>query len=101
VRDRRLVAVHPVSAGSSDDPRWTRPWSPEYREARRNELDPDRTHAGVGPREHQAQVTAVFDSGSTPVTSTVPGRIFHDVVLQAALPIGHTMIKGVTSWTVM
>jgi RHS repeat-associated protein len=47
------------------------------------------------PGEHPFEIAAVFRDDGPPVSSSATGRIVHEIVINASLPLGHTMIKGV------
>ncbi len=47
------------------------------------------------PGEHPFEIAAVFREDAPPVSSSAAGKIVHEIVINASLPLGHTMIKGV------
>ena len=50
------------------------------------------------PGEHSFEIEAVFEEGNPSAVMTATGVIVHDVIHQASLPIGHTLVKNVDLW---
>lgn len=47
------------------------------------------------PGEHEFTVTAEFTEEDISVTKTVTGTLHHEVIINAFLPVGHTLVKNV------
>ncbi len=51
-----------------------------------------------GPGEHPFTIEAVFDPNQPAARSVAEGVVIYELEMNAALPIGHTMVMGVDLW---